>query len=454
MKRRSLRLRLCIFFGVFLLGAWCLAAFSVWKECSETVNAFFDTQQTLFAKRLADYSLPADPRGARHSMNELIAGNGWEPGEFDDDALSFAIFAKDSTLLFSDGDKGERFIFQPDHTGFVNTQILNNDERWRILWTDSRDGTVRVAVGQELEYRRDTVFAMLSKQLAPWVFLVPALMVGMVVLLTIELAPLRRLAKELVSRSPDDSSHLEKGKLPTEVLPLVDALSALFQRTSDMMQRERNFISLSAHELRTPLTAMRIQAEVARLSDISPAAREAALRKLMLGIDHATKMLEQLLALSRVDSMSADSALTRVPVDWVALVRNVEHEFKVQAAKRGIAFSFTVESAPPLRHGNSDLIALLLRNLFDNAVRYTPESGNIQICLSRSALCVKNSGQSIKAEYVKQLGERFFRPPGQKERGSGLGLSIVRQIAQLHGFRCCFGNARDGQDGFQAFIFF
>lgn len=438
---RSLRLRLSVFFTLLLLVAWLMAALFAWKECRDYIDEFFDSQQMLFAKTLAT----ADFRGAGDRLpktRELLPGVGKKAlGDLEDEAIGFAVFSSSGRMVMTDGQKGRRFVFS--HTrGFSNVRLAGKDDVWRIVWLDTPDGNHVVAVGQEVDYRREMALDMLEKQIMPWALLLPVLLLGLYVLLTRELAPLRAIAANLRARAPEDTTQLDIRNVPSEVLPIAQSLNGFFARTNAMLTRERSFISDAAHELRTPLAGLRIQAQVAAREDIAGETRNEALAFLRKGIDRCSRLVEQLLALSRLDALHAPGAsseadvtgLSSNTVAWASLLEELAREYRSKLEQRGIVLDLRISSLASAAHGYPALLTMLLRNLFENAARYTPDQGRIRITLDRGRLVIENDCEELPEAYMPRLGERFFRPPGQEQSGSGLGLSIVNKIADLHGF--------------------
>ncbi|RUS65732.1 Sensor protein QseC [Saezia sanguinis] len=430
----SLRLRLSLFFAVLLFVAWSVAAVFSWWQSKRHIDTFFDTQQMLFAKQLASAEY-VSVAGHLPDTDDMLSDHGDE-GDQEDDALAFAVFRADGTLLLNDGEEGKHFPFMPHASGFINMHV--DGDPWRIVWLTSLDGQVVVAVGQELEYRDDMAFAMLAGQMLPWALLLPVLLFGLVWMLTRELAPLRGVAGNLEKRPPEDTSPIEMD-VQSEVRPLVNALNNLFVRIDAMLRRERVFISDAAHELRTPLAGLSVQAQVARNAK-QPETRDHALAQMQKGIGRASRLVEQLLTLFRLESLDAgkkqaDSQqhLGQALLRWDQLVQTAVADFEAQAEAKGITLSVCDESQERTVLGQPELLEILLRNIIGNAVKYTPEAGEIAVCLNTTGLTVSNTSTGMDAATVARLGERFFRPPGQAESGSGLGLSIAQRIAQLHG---------------------
>lgn len=439
----SLRLRLSVFFTLLLIAAWITAGVLSWKETRDYIDEFFDTQMFLFAKTLANAD-PAPLAPALPREKDALRGAGKnQRGDLDEDALGFAIFNSEGVVILHDGEKGRHFRYAPGARGFEKSRARTGDDIWRIVRLPSRDGSRQIAVGQDMEYRREMVFDMLKEQFKPWLFCFPVLLVGLLWMLSRELAPLSRVAKTLETRPPGDSAPIQAAALPTEVRPLIRALNGLFARHASLLERERSFVSDAAHELRTPLAGLRIQAEVLGLAADDPAGRAHALQGILAGIDRCNRLVEQLLTLSRLES-APDSAAPGesvplatlaplAPLDWPLLLDEVLAEYRPFAEKKGLAVTRSVVALPCSMTGHPGLVAILLRNLVGNAVTYTPPGGDIRITLSSVDLAIENSAPPLSADHLARLGERFFRPPGQTESGSGLGLSIARHIAAMHG---------------------
>lgn len=437
MKKMSLRLRLIISFLIVSTCVWSAAAVISWQESRDQMDEFFDTYQLLLARQLstADWTnLTAD---MQKKSNRLIE-NVDDDGEEEDEALGFAVFNRRGEMIFNDDENGRDFIYSPEASGFVNQKIGRKKDMWRIFWLTSADKNFTIAVGQELEFRDDAALELVEETLLPWLVGLSVLLLAVIWMVSRELRPLRRIADELSERDSDNLHPLSLSGQASEILPLIKAINTQFSRIEQMLQRERGFISDSAHELRSPLTALKVQLEVALLADDDAAARHQALQKLNQGIDRSTRLVEQLLALSRLDSAAA--AANDEPLDWPALVNAAINEQLPAAEEKKINIKTSTDGSAPTTCGQPLLWALLLRNLLDNAVRYSPEEAQISIELKDETLSVTNSNTVVAAEYLPRLKERFFRPAGQKSTGSGLGLSIVERIAELHRCRVALTN--------------
>ena len=450
MKNRSLTLRLISVLCLTALFVWMGSTLVAWWQVRHDVNKVFDAQQVLFAERLANSDLSTILLESSTTLNKNSQSA--LKKSYDDDALAFAIFSETGKLLFSDGRNGKDFIFN-NKTGFHNSHTYDDDDNWRIFWRTAANGKLIIAVGQELDYREDLIEEMIFGQMWIWFASLPILIIVLGWLIHKELRSIKRLSQEVQTRKSGDVSLLNTEGLPVEILPLVKNLNQFFDRTSAMLQRERRFTSDAAHELRSPLAALRIQTEVAQLAGDDSELREQALLHLTQGIDRASQLIEQLLTLSKLDNLQELEELQ--PIDWEGIIQSLIAERYFVAEKRKITLAFEKESEPKQKQGQPILVSLMLRNLLDNAIKYCPEDTTVSVKIASSQIIIEDNGGGVEPEDLKKLGQRFYRPAGQNEKGSGLGLSIVMRIAELHGFKVRLENVlKEGQRiGLKAQIF-
>ncbi len=429
---RSLRLRLTGGFIVLALVAWGCACLAAWHETRHSLDKLFDTQQMLLAKRLSVLD-PGEMRPAQTlpESKKLVRHH---HGRLDDDVLAFAIFSRDGKRLLNDGDNGTELNYDYRQDGFQDTHV--DGDEWRVLWLTTEDGKRRIAVGQEKEYREDLALEIVMSQLTPWLVALPVMMLFLVWLVSRELSPLRRIARLLHQRKPDATTPLPVDGTPQEVRPMVDELNQLFTRIHEFMSRERRFTSDAAHELRSPLAALKVQTEVAQLSQDDPASLDHALSNLRQGIDRASRLVEQLLTLSRLDSLNGLEE--PAPIPMADLLQSAIMEAWSGAQRAGIDVRLETHAENVTFCGHQLLLQLLVRNLLENAIRYCPPGSQVDVVLSARGFSVQDNGPGVSAEALARIGERFYRPPGQEETGSGLGLSIVRRIAALHQMKVHF----------------
>ena len=441
MNKLSLRLRLIVYFIGIACVIWITAGVLAWKETKDTVDEFFDTYQMALARQLsgADWSTLAS--GAQKITDGLIKNV--HNADEEDDSIGFAVFNRDGRLVFHDNENGKYFGFLPAAGSFIR-QIVDGDDEWRIVWLQSADGNFYIAVGQEEEYRAAVVWDMTEEFMIPWAAGLFVLMVMIVAVLTREFRPLGDLAESLQNRSSGDLSPLGEKGVPAEVLPLVKAMNVQMQRIENMLSSERRFVADAAHELRTPLTALQVQLEVAEMAGDDEKMRKEALDKLQKGIERLSRLVEQLLVLSKIDTSFGVYDESCEKIDWKQVIEDLWVDYASAITAKNIDVSLEISGNGPVERGNPLLWTLLLRNLLDNALKYSPEGALVKVNVAENALTVINSGVSVDDEVIGHLSERFFRPAGQKVSGSGLGLSIVKRIAGHYGCRLEFANMAEG----------
>lgn len=441
MKKISLRIRLITSFICIASIVWLIAAFLSWKESRDEIYEFFDSYQLLLARQLSAADWTTINAHSQKKSNTII--DKINNVDDEDEALGFAIFNDKGKMIFNDDKNGAKFPYNPVTGLFINQNIIGEEEPWRIIWVKSADDKFSIAVGQELEYRDDIALEMVEESLLPWLLGLSLLTFATVIMVSLEFIPLKKLAKDLSEREANDLSPIINQNIPKEILPLIRAINQLFGQIEQMIGRERNFIADSAHELRTPLTALKIQLEVAKLAQDDENTRNKALNQLELGIERSARLVEQLLALSRIEASSNQYENSEI-INWHKLLEQIIEEQKKESLSKNIEIKFTIEATPPIKKGNQILLMLLFRNLLDNAIRYSPNNAQISIILDEHKIAMTNSDTIVDKKHIEHLSKRFYRPAGQKESGSGLGLSIVTRIAKIYNCSISFSNTPQG----------
>ncbi|MFG6433526.1 ATP-binding protein [Pelomonas parva] len=312
--------------------------------------------------------------------------------------------------------------------GFRTVEMAG--ETWRVFAAHGRERDTQVFVGEQIDSRNDILWAVLRSGLTPMLFALPLLALAAWWAVRQGVAPLRALGRTLAQRQPQALQPIAVAGAPAEMAPMLDALNGLFERIGELMASERRFTADAAHELRTPIAAIRAQAQVASAS-VDDAERRRALSATLQGCDRATRLVEQLLTLSRLESGSAPALAA---LDAVAVVRQVVAEAAGLALDKRQSLALEAPDSLPV-HAEATLLSVLARNLVDNAIRYSPEGASVRV-LVRAApggaeLTVEDSGPGMSEPDIAHLGERFFRVIGSGQSGSGLGWSITRRIATV-----------------------
>jgi two-component system OmpR family sensor kinase/two-component system sensor histidine kinase QseC len=307
--------------------------------------------------------------------------------------------------------------------------IAVNDEIWRSFTVATPLRVIQVA--QPLSIRRRLAANAALGSVTPLLVLAPFMAAAAWWLTVLALRPLRRVAAGVRERDAQSLEPLPAAGLPDEVAPLVGALNALLQRLSRSLDAQRAFVADAAHELRSPLTALKLQLQLLRRAGDRPS-REAAVETLAEGIERASRLVEQLLTLAR----SEPGATSAETLDLSDLVREALADVVPLAMARGTLLELHADQAVPV-HGERSALGALVRNLADNAVRYSPHGARVELRVERAEgtalLQVDDSGPGIPPEERERVFDRFYRRSATPEQGSGLGLAIVRSIADRHG---------------------
>ena len=292
-----------------------------------------------------------------------------------------------------------------------------------------------IQVAQDMAARRNMAGALALRTIAPVALMAPLLMLVVWWVVSRSLAPVARVRKQVASRQADDLSAVSEEDLPDEVRPLVQELNLLFERVRHAFDAQKHFVADAAHELRSPLAALKLQVQgLQRAPDA--AARDLAVSRLVAGIDRATRLVEQMLALARHEASMAAGAKPQ-PVDLAEVARLAISDAVAAAQARGIDVGVSHADAGAVVNGQPEALRMLLRNLIDNAVKYTPEQGRVDVGIamngSAAELSVDDSGPGLPEEERARVLDRFYRSGEPQAPGSGLGLAIVKSIADLHG---------------------
>ena len=330
----------------------------------------------------------------------------------------------------------------PRDQGFAD--VVSGGRAWRVFSSLDRRGKVLVQVAEEARARDGIVGSVGGALLVPMLVGLPVLGALIWLALRSGMAPLIALGRDVAQRDPDNLHALDAEAAPREVEPLVASLNDLFGRLRKSIDHERRFTADAAHELRTPLAAVRAQAEVA-LGAGAEAERAHALRQVVAGCDRAARLVDQMLVLARLDPQRALPGAVRF--DLAAVARDAVADLAPAGISRSV--DVAVDALPASVVGDPALVAILVRNLVDNALRHGPAGTTVDVGVRPVAggaeLVVVDRGPGIPHAERASLGERFHRVPGSITGGSGLGLSIVRRIAELHGAALAFGDPASGK---------
>lgn len=345
--------------------------------------------------------------------------------------VAFQVFHEGRLVLESENAPRHPML-DPDgfREGFRTVTI--DGVRWRVFATRGSERDVQVYVCEQVRSRDSILWAVLEGALWPMALALPLLALALWWAVHRGVAPLRRLGSALARRDPRALEPVSIAGAPSEMAPMVDALNGLFARIATLLESERRFTSDAAHELRTPIAGIRAQAQVA-LAEADDARRRHALEATIAGCDRLARLVDQLLTLARLE---AGGGADMDRVDLAAVAERVAAELAPGAIAKEQSLDFVRQGEAPVR-GSETLLAVLVRNLVDNAIRYSPRGARVHIAAGmeggRARLTVEDGGPGMSDADRARLGERFFRALGTGESGSGLGWSIVKRIAATQG---------------------
>jgi two-component system OmpR family sensor kinase len=424
----SLRARLLVWLlaGVVFVGA--AGGWIVYRNALAEADAFFDYHLRQTALILRDQPV-------EYLLSQQIAPN--------DAAYDFVVqvWSLDGVRVYL----SRPHAVLPEVTTLGFATVGTREGRWRVYGVQALTRVIQVA--QPMRVRQQQAAQLALHTLEPFALLLPVLAALIWLAVGQALKPLGRLTGLVKARRVSALEPLPDAALPDEVQPLVGALNELLARLNAALGRERAFMADAAHELRTPLTALHLQMEMlARAS--GDAERGAAMEQLSAGVQRAIRLVEQMLALAREEPRTPPQH-QRVPLE--PLAREVVAELVPLADARRIDLGLS-QARPLAVSGDREALRTLLRNLIDNAVRYTEEGGRVDVTVedggsaaARAQLAVTDTGPGIPPEERARVFDRFYRRAGAAPPGSGLGLAIVKAIADAHGATLTLTGGADGR---------
>lgn len=426
---QSLRARLLWFLLAGIVVAALLQALIAYRAARSEADAIFDYHMQQMALSLR----------ARFPLSMLPDG-GDEAG--DDAGFDFIvqIWTANGLRIFRTGD-----VPLPQRAVLGFSDLSANGTRYRVY--SMQAGLLVIQVAQDMAARRHMAGEMALRTLVPIALMAPLLMLLVWWVVRSSLAPVARARDQVAQRQPDELAAIDELDLPDEVQPLVHELNLLFARVRGAFDAQKSFVADAAHELRSPLAALKLQVQALQRAPDDPA-RALAVARLSAGIERATRLVEQLLVLARQQAGAASGALPQ-PLALAALVRQAVAEMADAAHAAGIDIGLVHADETEL-HGHAEALRILLRNLLENALKYTPAGGRVDVELRvvgtgasdrLARVMVQDSGPGIAVADRVRVLDRFYRVPGTAPGGSGLGLAIVNAIAQWHGARLILSDA-------------
>jgi two-component system OmpR family sensor kinase len=421
----SIRNTLLLWLSIGLSIVIALAAVLVFFQARKEANALADYQMKQLVASLpaqAPFPVPTT-RDNESNMPDDMVVRMW-------DDTGFRIY------------QSHELINLPETTELGFSDVESAGVSWRVY--NAKLGDTIVQVAQLLSARHQLAARVAMGTVAPLILLLPFLAVLIWITVGRGLAAVKRAAAHVQSRDVSSLASIPDEDLPREIQPLTHALNDLLSRLRLAIDAQGAFIADAAHELKTPLTALKLQIQLAERAQTEED-RQAAFADLGKGLERATHLVHQLLTLARHEPNACTQYHDQV--DLVALAQKVVADFAPIADSRKIDLGVTVKSSAHVI-GNADALHTMLNNLIDNAIRYTPDGGRIDVSIKQddmsASIVVKDNGPGIPEGELPRVIDRFYRVPGSPSSGSGLGLAIVKQIAAAHNAVFQLANAHNG----------
>jgi len=412
----------------YLLAAITLAAVAqasiAYRTALNDADQIFDYHMQQMALSLRS-RVPLTSNSQADSVDTPLSGG--------NDDMVVQMWSPDGVQVFKSASHAR--LPQRAVLGFSNVRA--NGTTYRIFSIQTDNQTVQIA--QDLAVRRSMAGNLALRTLGPIAVMMPILMIVVWWVVSGSLDPVSRVRRQVASRQADDLSPVSETGLPDEVRPLVQELNLLFGRVRTAFDAQQTFVADAAHELRTPLAALKLQVQSLERADTLDA-RKTAVNRLSAGIERATRLVEQLLVLARQEANEAPHQA----VDMAGVAKRAVADLAGVAQARQIDLGLEHADAAEVQ-GQPDALMILLRNLVDNAIKYTPSGGTVDVSVTEEAgavtVVVEDSGPGIPVQERERVFDRFYRVAGSEAAGSGLGLAIIKSIAERHGARLTLGES-------------
>lgn len=414
-------------------GASAIAGYAIFRTAHEEASELFDYELHAVA-----VSLPPSIAGT----GALSQGPAMQ--DISDDRIAIEVWNGQGRLVY----RSERAPGIGRLTEGYRT-IERDEKHWRVFGLRQPDRFVQVA--QPVSVREALALRLALRTLWPLGGLLPLTLALVLFVVTRGLGPIRSLSNMLSTRSLDALEPVRfAGRVPVEILPLIDALNDLLARLNAASSAQRTFVADAAHELRSPLTALKLQLQAAR-RDGTLKGEGPTLARIEERLNRIIRLVQQLLALAREDAAGSGSPLTRVSLRRIA--EQAIGDFSLMAEEKSIDLG--LEIAPPVPEGDAfevlgepNGLSVLLNNLLDNAIKHTPSAGRVDLVLRREAgsvsLDVRDTGPGIPESEIPRVSDRFYRGTETQGEGSGLGLAIASRVASRHRATLALRNNADG----------
>ena len=410
------------FWGILIV--WLVISIASYNITRHEIDELYDGEMAQIARVLL--GIYSSQRINSQQETQITSS----PFEGEDDyeyKLAFQIWDGDGRLLM----RSANAPLEPlsPHVGIFQTRDVYGSEVRTLSITDPV-GDLYVHVGQNIEIRRENATEILESLVYIMLFAFPVFLWLIHKGVSQGTQLLNDLSEKIARRTEDGLSPIGMGDVPLEIRGIVDALNTLMTKLSAMLGRERQFIADASHELRTPLAGIKAHAQLALKNK---GHEHIALTRIVEGVDRTTQLANQLLTLSGIDAMN--EIKQPAAIDVRKLIERVIENLQAGIDKKSIQVSTRFLTRQHL-FGNEELLYILLRNLIDNAVRYSPQGSEIKVGYQLEqqtlTITVDDQGPGIPPDQRERVFDRFYRDIDAQSDGSGLGLAIARQVASLH----------------------
>jgi signal transduction histidine kinase len=443
MVRRLIKWQLAaMMFAWVLLMAWLAYAMLQFE------NGDLDKRMSYFAQLLAETGSTAQGDVGLLSQRLKVTEQGFVKGVIEalegtgHYAATYRVVNREGKYLFSAGEA--RVLPIPASDGVVEHEFADGS-CWRLARVTSQDGSVVAVVGESPSTRWALMWPMLQMIGFTQILIFAICIIVVWVAATRGMRPLKDLAAQMSRRQAGDLSPVTPPVIFEETAPIVAELNGLLDREMRRFENERGFLADAAHELRTPLASIGVQAHL-MLSSVDQQAREGAARDLRNGVERVSHLLNQLLTIARVDAPGAQMPFENLNI--AELVRDRLAAMTPVARSRAVTLDFDAPESVYFAVNRAGFVSII-DNLVDNAIRYAPTGGYVQVTLQVNAvglsLAVRDDGPGIAPQERERVFERFYRTPGTTAPGTGLGLAIVRKIVQAHQASIAFAEGLNGR---------
>ena len=416
----SLRARLLLVLIASTSAIWICGFASIYINSQREIQNLLDRRLMEAARMVLSLSAPTATQDAAN-LPVMVSGAESKIGGSYEHVLSCQVWSFDGHLV-GRSSNAPRSRLTDQKEGFSDPVV--DGEVYRVYVAEDPVKGVRVLVGDNLGQRQGLIHDLLRGLLAPAVVIFPLIAVLIWICVRQGLRPLRRATESLSARDAENLTPLDIGRSPSEIRPLINALNGLFQKVVAARENERSFLAYAAHEMRTPLAGLKTQVQVA-VKAADPTMRNAALVKVLKGVDRTSRLVGQLLAMSRLDASTN---------------RHADHWIDLKAALLDVTMNIGRELDPGrVAFGASvcgrsiaidrTLFDLAVRNLLENALQLSPGNTTVRLSViqddNEAKVCVEDDGPGIPADEMGLVLKRFYRGRHKAAIGSGLGLAIV-----------------------------